>query len=195
MITLALAKNCAQLEQFMIRCDYEVVVLSCTCYNFFHSAQPDWDRYVTWFLQLIPLKLNNPTTPKYPPVLVRCIHQSMSIRITLSPELRVLVPTVGVIKVVFRKGCTQNNISTVTVPNLNWQTRTLDKSNIRPLTIIGGVLGVMSNCCSHSPQESPGLPSHCTITVTISEAFTDWDSMLYQITLMSGMHQLEAIHM
>jgi hypothetical protein len=58
-----------------------------------------------------------------------------------------------------------------------------------------GVLGEMGNCCSYSPQESPWLPSHCTTTVTVSEAVPDWDSMLYQKTLISGMHYLQAFHM
>ena len=52
--------------------------------------------------------------------------------------------------------------------------------------IISGVLGVMSNCCSYSPQVSPWLPSHCSTTVTVTKVFPDWDSMLYQMTLISG---------
>ena len=39
---------------------------------------------------------------------------------------------------------------------------TLNKSSTSPLTVMYGILGVVNNCCSYSPQESPWLPSHCT---------------------------------
>ena len=35
-----------------------------------------------------------------------------------------------------------------------------DKSCIRVVSIISGLLGVTQSCCSYSPQESPRLPSH-----------------------------------
>ncbi len=60
-----------------------------------------------------------PTTPQYLPVHVRCTHQSMPLGMTLSTELRVSVPTVGGIKVVFRRECLQNNMPIVMVPNLD----------------------------------------------------------------------------
>ena len=41
------------------------------------------------------------TTPQYPPVHVRCTHQNMPIVITPSPELRVSMPTVGDMGIVY----------------------------------------------------------------------------------------------
>ena len=88
---------------------------------------------------------------QYPPVHVRCTHQSMPIVMTLSPELRVPVPTVGGIHLVIF----QETTSIVMEHSLNWLIPTLDKSSIRAVNIISGVLVVMGNCCSYSPQESP----------------------------------------
>ena len=45
-------------------------------------------------------------------LLVRCTHQSMPIRMTLSPELRVIVPTVGAIHLIlFQEVSIQKNTS------------------------------------------------------------------------------------
>ena len=122
-------------------------------------------------------------------LVIQCTHQSMPIMMTLSLNVRVSVPTVGGIKVAIRE-CSQSNIPTVMVPSLNWQTQTLDKSCTSPLTIMCGLLVMLHNYCSYSPLESPWLPSHCTTIVTVSKDFQDWPSMLYQMTLISGMYQV-----
>jgi hypothetical protein len=73
-------------------------------------------------------------------------------KITLSPELRVLVPNAGGIHpIIYRHNAT----SIVMEHNSNWLIPTLDKSSIRTLIITYGVLGVVFNCCSYSPLESP----------------------------------------
>ena len=72
--------------------------------------------------------------------------------VTLSIQLRVEVPTVGGIKMVL---LISNNIFTVMAHNFYWLIPTLDKSSTRAVNVIGGLLGVMGNCCSYSPQESP----------------------------------------
>ena len=86
-------------------------------------------------------------------LLVRFIHQSMPIVVTLSIiELRETVPNVGVIQLVLFPSI---NIFTVMAHDFNWLIPTLDKSNIRPLTVIGGLLIGMENYCSYFPPESP----------------------------------------
>ena len=138
---------------------------------------------------------SNSATPQYPPVHVRCTHVSMPIMMTLSVEFRASVPTVGGIHLVpFKEVGIQNTTSIVMEHNSYWLIPTLDESSTSPMTIMCGVVGVANNCCSYSPLESPWLPSHCTTTVTVTEAFPNWASMLYQMTLMYGMHQLSAIH-
>ena len=104
----------------------------------------------------------------------------MPIRITLSLDLRVSMSTVGTIQL--KEKTIQNITSIVMGNNSNWLIPTLDKNSIRAATITGGLMEVMINYCSYSPQQSLWLPSHCTTTVlvTVAEAFSDWDSMPLQ---------------
>jgi ribosomal protein L40E len=114
--------------------------------------------------------INYIVIPQHLLLLIRCTHQSMPIVTTLSPELRVSVPTVGSIHQILAM-----YISIVMVINLNWVILTeAPIQSTQPLLIMCGLLVVMGNCCSYSPQESPWLPSHCTTTVTVTEAVPDY---------------------
>ena len=85
-------------------------------------------------------------------LLVSYTHQSMPIIMTLSLDLRLAVPTVGSIRLVLLP---PNNTSTVMAQNFNWPILTLDQSSTVAVNTMCGVLGVMGNCCSYFPQESP----------------------------------------
>ena len=71
-------------------------------------------------------------------LLVRLIHQSMPTMMALSIGLRVEVPTVGGIQMVF---LSNNTIFTVMAHNFYWLIPTLDlKSSTRTVNVIGGLL-------------------------------------------------------
>ena len=84
-------------------------------------------------------------------LLVRCIHQSMLIMMTLSTELRAIVPTVrGIQHVTFQEVYMLKIIFSATAHTLNWLILNLAKTSTVVVTFMCGVLGVMSNCCSYS---------------------------------------------
>ncbi len=60
-----------------------------------------------------------PTIPQHPPVRVRCTHQSMAIKMTLSTELRAPVLNIGTIQVTIWRVPLWETMSITMVPQLN----------------------------------------------------------------------------
>ena len=110
------------------------------------------------------MSMNCIVIPQHLLLLVRCTHQSMPILMTLLLELRVPEPTVGGIqKLTSQEDFVLQTSSTVMVHNLNWLMLLLDQSNSVVVVTTSGLLVVVGNCCLYFSQESPWLPSHCTI--------------------------------
>ena len=97
------------------------------------------------------------TAPQHPPVHVGCTHQSMPIVMTLSPELRVPVPTVGGIHlIIFKQVGIKKITSIVTVMehNSSWLISTLDKSSTPVATILCVECWSWCTTAVHIPHKS-----------------------------------------
>ena len=111
-----------------------------------------------------------PTTLQQPPVLANCsTQQGMSMMVTLLEELR--GPLVGAIQMAL---ILVFSTSTVMVLNIDWLILILDQSSMIAMSTMSGQgKQHQVNCYSYSQQQHQWLPSHCTTTVTVSEAFPD----------------------